>query len=282
MNILVVGGAGYIGSLMTRRLKDVGHTPIVLDDLSTGNRASVHDSITFYHGDLGDENILKRIFNKEKIELVMHFAAKLSVPESLAQPDNYYRNNVAKPLVLLDVMRKHGCNLFIFSSSSATYGIPKYLPIDEKHPTDSISPYGLSKRMLELILKDYHSAFGLRSVSLRYFNAAGAAIDGSMGESQRVKQNLIQIALDNLKNGRETIVYGTDYETRDGTCIRDYIHIEDIVEAHIKAIDHINKGNGFDIFNLGTERGTTVKEILDMISKVSSSEMKIKYAGRRP
>ncbi len=281
MKILVVGGAGYIGSVMTKQLLDAGHTPVVLDDLSTGNRKAVEDSIAFYEGHLGDTNLLESIFAKEKIELVMHFAAKISVPESVERPDIYYRNNVSKTLNLLDAMIKYKCNKFVFSSTAAVYGNPEYLPIDESHPTNPINPYGESKRMFEKILGDYNSAFGLKCVILRYFNAAGAAIDGSMGESQKVKQNLIPIVLDNLEHDRATNIFGQDWETDDGTCIRDYIHVEDIVGAHLKAVEYIGSGIEYEIFNLGSEKGTSVTEVIDMVGRVSGKNVKTVVGDRR-
>ena len=274
MKVLVVGGAGYIGSVMCRRLSDAGHEPVVLDDLSTGNEKALHPSITFYEGDLGYAPLLDTIFQKEKIDVVMHFAAKIQVGESVEKPDTYYDNNVAKVLKLLNAMLKHNVHRFIFSSTAAVYGQPEYLPIDEKHPINPINPYGASKRMVEIILKDYCHAFGLNSIVLRYFNAAGASIDGSMGEAQRVKQNLIPIVLQNVEMGRTNQIFGTDWDTADGTCIRDYIHIEDIASAHLKALDYIMANDGFDIFNLGTSNGVSVQEIIDLVEKISKREVK--------
>jgi UDP-glucose 4-epimerase len=281
MNVLVVGGAGYIGSLMARRLIDVGHNPVVLDDLSTGNRKAVPDGIAFYDGDLADETLLDAIFRKEEIELAMHFAAKIQVGESVQRPDIYYRNNVAKVINLLGAMLKNGCKSFIFSSSAAVYGRPEYLPVDENHPINPINPYGTTKRMVEIILGDYQRAFGLNSIALRYFNAAGAALDGSIGEAQKEKQNLIPIVLENLEKGRPTTIYGTDWDTSDGTCIRDYIHVEDIVSAHVKAVDYLSGRSVFEIINLGTSRGASVKEVVDMVSNVHGSEVAAVNGSRR-
>ena len=281
MNILVVGGAGYIGSLMVRRLTEAGHSPIVLDDLSTGNIKALADSVTFYKGDLGDKALLDSIFNKEKVDIVMHFAAKIQVGESVQRPDIYYINNVSKVIALLDAMRINGCDRFIFSSSAAVYGQPEYNPVDEKHPVNPINPYGTTKLMVEIILKDYHRAFGLNSIALRYFNAAGAALDGAMGESQKEKQNLIPILLDNLEKGRPTTIFGDDWDTQDGTCIRDYIHVEDIVSAHIKAVEQISRGPVCDIINLGTSRGASVKEIVEMVSKIHGKKADATDGPRR-
>ena len=281
MNILVVGGAGYIGSMMVRRLTEGGHTAIVLDDLSTGNMKALADSVTFYKGDLGDEALLDSIFNKEKVDIVMHFAAKIQVGESMQHPDIYYRNNVLKVISLLDAMRKNGCDRFIFSSSAAVYGQPEYLPLDENHPLNPMNPYGTTKLMVEIILKDYNHAFSLNSIALRYFNAAGAALDGSMGETQAVKQNLIPIVLDNLEKGRPTTIFGDDWDTHDGTCVRDYIHVEDLVAAHLKAVDYISRQPVCDIINLGTSHGASVKEIVEMVSKVHGKKAESVYGERR-
>lgn len=281
MNILVVGGAGYIGSLMVRRLTEAGHSPIVLDDLSTGNIKAVTDGAAFYKGDLGDETVLDSIFHKETVDIVMHFAAKIQVGESVQRPDIYYINNVAKVLGLLNAMRKNGCDRFIFSSSAAVYGQPEYNPVDEKHPLNPINPYGTTKLMVEIILKDYNRAFGLNSIALRYFNAAGAALDGAMGESQKEKQNLIPIVLDNLEKGKPTTIFGNDWDTEDGTCIRDYIHVEDIVSAHLKAAEQISGAPVRDIINLGTSRGASVREIVEMVSKVHGKKAEAVNGPRR-
>lgn len=281
MKILVVGGAGYIGSLMVRRLTDGGDLPVVLDDLSTGNVKTVTDGCTFYKGDLGDETLLDSIFSKEKIDLVMHFAAKIQVGESVRRPDLYYQNNVAKVVTLLDAMLKNGCKNFIFSSSAAVYGQPEYLPVDENHPVNPINPYGSSKRMVEIIMGDYHRAFGLNGVALRYFNAAGAALDGSMGEAQPEKQNLIPIALENLEKGRPTTIFGNDWDTPDGTCVRDYINVEDIVAAHLKAAEYLSGKPVFDIINLGTNQGASVKEVLAMVATVHGGDVDAVNGPRR-
>lgn len=281
MNVLVVGGAGYIGSLMTRKLCDAGHNPVVFDNLSTGNRKAVGDSIAFYEGDLGDAPLLDSIIGKESIELVMHFAAKIQVGESVEKPDIYYSNNMVKVLTLLDTMLKNDCRKFIFSSTAAVYGEPDYLPINEKHPLNPINPYGASKQMVETVLCDYHRAFGLESICMRYFNAAGAALDGSVGEAQKVKQNLIPIVLDNMEHNRYTPIFGTDWDTEDGTCLRDYVHVEDIVNAHLKGIDYLAGSGGFEIFNLGSNSGKSVREVMDMLSAVSGRKVKFKEGARR-
>ena len=281
MKVLVVGGAGYIGSLMVRRLTDAGHLPVVLDDLSTGNVKTVTDGCTFYKGDLGDETLLDSIFSKEKVDLVMHFAAKIQVGESVRRPDLYYQNNVAKVVTLLDAMLKNGCKNFIFSSSAAVYGQPEYLPVDENHPVNPINPYGSSKRMVEIIMEDYHRAFGLNGVALRYFNAAGAALDGSMGESQKEKQNLIPIVLENVEKGRPTTIFGSDWDTPDGTCVRDYINVEDIVAAHLRAADYLSRQSVCDIINLGSSHGASVREIVAMVSKIHGKKAEAVSGPRR-
>lgn len=281
MKILVVGGAGYIGSIMTKRLEEAGHIPIIVDNLSTGNRKAIGASTSFYEGDIEDTPFLTSIFLKEKIDLVMHFAAKISVSESIRYPDGYYKNNVLKTLNLIDTMIKFRCFNFIFSSTAAVYGNPERLPADENHPTNPINPYGMSKMMVERILKDYSSAFNLNCIVFRYFNAAGAALDASMGESQREKQNLIPIVLSNLEHNKVTTIYGADWSTKDGSCIRDYIHVEDIVSAHLKAVEYLCSNKGYEIFNLGTEEGASVKEVIKMIEKVSGRKLITRVGERR-
>ncbi len=281
MKVLVTGGAGYVGSLMSSKLHDAQHDVVVFDNLSTGKKKALPKSVTFYEGDIGDEKILNDIFQKESIEIVMHFAAKIQVGESVRKPDLYYRNNVAKVLHLLKTMLQHNCKKFIFSSTAAVYGEPQYLPIDEQHPVNPINPYGSSKLMLESILADYHKAFNMDCIILRYFNAAGAAIDGSVGEVQIKKQNLIPIVLDNFEHNRTTSIFGADWNTEDGSCIRDYIHIEDIVEAHAKAMEYLSRKNIFEIINLGSNSGVSVKEVISIISKITGRKIDTKENPRR-
>jgi len=281
MNILVVGGAGYIGSLMAKKLSGSSHSVVVLDNFSTGNRDALPNGIKVYEGDLGDRLILDEIFSAESISLVMHFAAKIQVGESIVKPDFYYNNNTSKVLVLLDAMKEYSVNKFIFSSTAAVYGVPEMLPIDEQHPTNPINPYGNSKMFTERIIKDYGKAFGLNSVIFRYFNAAGASLDGQTGESQKVKQNLIPIILKNIEEDKPTTIFGNDWDTPDGTCIRDYIHIEDIVTAHLMGVDYLDGGGKSEIFNLGSGRGQSVLEVLDAIRELHQGKVKTIVGHRR-
>lgn len=281
--ILVVGGAGYIGSFTVSALREAGYQPVVLDDLSTGRREAVLDGVPFHKGDLADQELLNTVFKSHRISAVMHFAAKISVGESVNRPDFYYTNNVAKAVTLLNAMRAHGCNRFILSSTAAVYGEPQYLPVDEKHPVAPINPYGRSKLMLETILRDYSAAFPFKAVVLRYFNAAGAALDGGHGESQDVKQNLIPIMLSNLEKGIVTDVFGGDWDTPDGTPIRDYIHIVDIAAGHLLALKALmaDTAKPFDIFNIGAGKGVSVKEALAVLAEVAGKPVPHRIVGRR-
>lgn len=281
--ILVIGGAGYIGSHLVKELlksEDV----VILDNISTGFHSLVDKRAVFLKGDLGDENILNQIFTKYKIKAVMHFAANSLVGESVQNPYKYYQNNVASTLTLLNTMLKHGVNNFIFSSTAATYGIPKVNLIDENHPTNPINPYGRSKLMIELILEDFAKAYGLKYIVLRYFNAAGAHESAEIGESHDPETHLIPIILKHLLGIRENIsVFGTDYDTPDGTCIRDYIHVTDLANAHILALRELLTGEkSTEIFNLGNGKGYSVKEVIATCEKVTGRKANIQYSERRP
>lgn len=281
--VLVAGGAGYIGSFTVRSLLKAGYQTVVLDNLSTGKREAVPQGALFHQGEISDRALLDAIFTSHPISAVMHFAAKIKVGESVYRPDLYYNNNLACVLPLLDAMRRHGCPAFILSSSAAVYGEPNYLPIDEQHPTNPINPYGWSKRMLEIVLRDHCAAFPMKALSLRYFNAAGAALDGSSGESLEVKQNLIPIAIDNLEKGIPTEIFGGDWNTPDGTPIRDYLHINDIADSHLLALQQLLSGKAerFDIFNLGAGFGTSVLEILAALARASGKKVPHRIVGRR-
>lgn len=281
--VLVVGGAGYIGSFTVRSLMEAGFEPVVIDNFSTGKREALSAGVTFYEGDISDRELLDAVFRRHQISAVMHFAAKIKVGESVERPDIYYSNNFAKALILLDAMRAHGCGRFILSSTAAVYGEPHYQPLDEKHPTNPINPYGRSKLMLETVLRDYSSAFPFKAIVLRYFNAAGADPAGHSGESQEIKQNLIPIALNNLEKGITTAVFGGDWETPDGTPIRDYIHVADIAAGHLLALKAImaDTAKPFDIFNLGAGVGSSVKEVLDVLAEVAGKPIPHRLAERR-
>jgi UDP-glucose 4-epimerase len=280
-NILVVGGAGYIGSNTVRVLQDKSYAPIVYDNLSKGHKKALKD-VKFIKGDLGDKKKLKSVFEKYNIAAVMHFAAFTEVGESVNEPSKYYENNVAKVLNLLDAMRESNINYFVFSSTAATFGEPVQAHIDESHPQSPINPYGRGKLMVENILKDFDNAYGLKSVCLRYFNACGASPDGKTGESHNPETHLIPLIFQAALGKRESIkVFGTDYPTPDGTAIRDYIHINDLASAHILALEKMMSENKSEQYNLGSGSGYSVKEIIDTVKKVTKIDFKVEYAARR-
>ena len=274
MKVLVIGGAGYIGSHMVKMLAQSKHDVIVLDNLSTGFRDSVKYGQLII-GDLADIHLLENLFSEHNFDGVMHFAANSLVGESMTLPSKYYRNNVANTLNLLDVMVRHNVKHFIFSSTAATFGEPEYSPIDEKHPQNPINPYGSSKLMVERILKDYADAYGLNSVCLRYFNACGADPEGEIGELHDPETHLIPLILQAASGRRKSItVFGRDYTTDDGTCIRDYIHINDLCSAHALALEFIQsgKGRGALAYNLGNGQGFSVQQVIDAVVKVVAKD----------
>lgn len=282
MTILVCGGAGYIGSHTVKEL--IGkYDVVVLDNLTTGYPFLLDGKAIFEEGDLGDGAVLDRIFTKYKIDAVFHFAANSLVGESVQNPLKYYKNNVSATLVLLEKMIEHGVGKFIFSSTAATYGIPDTDMITEDTATNPINPYGKSKLMVEDILADLSAVHDFQYIVLRYFNAAGAHIEGEIGESHDPETHLIPIVLQHLLGQRERIsVFGTDYDTPDGTCIRDYIHVTDLANAHILAYEGMVSGIvANDVFNLGNGSGYSVKEIIDICEKVSGKVAVIDYADRR-
>ncbi|KIQ93746.1 UDP-glucose 4-epimerase [Anoxybacillus thermarum] len=281
--ILVVGGAGYIGSHVVKELVETKPV-IVLDNLSTGHRHLVDKRAVFVHGDLGDRAALMRIFEKYPIDAVMHFAANSLVGESVVEPMKYYKNNVAATLTLLETMMEYGVKRFIFSSTAAVYGIPNVDLITEQCPTNPINPYGRSKLMIEHMLSDFASAYDLRYVVLRYFNAAGAHTSGDIGEDHHPETHLIPLILQHLLGLRDKIsVFGTDYDTPDGTCIRDYIHVTDLAEAHILALHALlSDEKKTAVYNLGNGLGYSVKEVIDMCERVTGKKATIEYTERRP
>ncbi|MEZ5305270.1 MAG: UDP-glucose 4-epimerase GalE [Verrucomicrobiales bacterium] len=282
--LLVTGGAGFIGSHTVRHLSEAGESIAVLDNLSAGHRGAIlSDAIELYTADLDDGAALDTIFLKHDVEAVIHFAAHCYVGESVSEPVKYYRNNLAAPLALLDAMRAAGCRQFIFSSTCATYGDPVAMPMDESHPQQPINPYGWSKLMLERVLADCGRAWGLRSVCLRYFNACGSAPDGAIGEDHDPETHLIPNALRAaLGTGPALTVFGDDYPTPDGTCIRDYIHVADLATAHAKALDYLRGGGASDAFNLGTGEGVSVRQIIDLAEQVSGKPVPHAIGPRRP
>ena len=285
--ILIVGGAGYIGSHMVKYLANRGFVPIVLDNLSTGHAESARFG-QLVVGDLADQALLDQLFNEHEFTAVMHFAAASLVGESMEHPAKYYRNNVSNTLNLLDAMVKHGVKDFIFSSTAAIFGEPQYTPIDEAHPKNPINPYGASKLMIERILEDYAAAYGLNSVSLRYFNACGADPEGDLGELHDPETHLIPLVLQAASGRRESIkIFGSDYPTPDGTCVRDYIHIVDLCQAHYKALEKLldQSISGAQGFNLGNGNGFSVKEVIETAGAVVSKDGKtitVDKADRRP
>ena len=277
--LLVVGGAGYIGSHTVKHLLDNNYECVVADNLIYGHEEAIDKRAKFIKADLADKDSLRVIFKNNKIDAVIHFAAFAYVGESVKEPQKYYKNNVIGTINLLEIMKEFNVNKIVFSSTCATYGEPNYTPIDEKHTQNPINPYGRSKLMVEQIFEDYQKAYGLKYIALRYFNAAGASSDCSIGESHNPETHLIPLVLQAIKNGTSVKVFGTDYETPDGTCIRDYIHVEDLALAHRLAVETLDKYSGF--INLGTGVGTSVKEIIDASEKVSNKKCNIEYVERR-
>lgn len=282
MAVLVCGGAGYIGSHINKQLHIEGYETVVFDNLVYGHREAVKWG-KFEQGDLSNIEDIERVFNKYSIEAVFHFAAYAYVGESVAEPEKYYYNNVSNTLNLLKVMREHGCRKIIFSSTCATYGEPERVPITEDMPQNPINPYGATKLMMERILKDYYRAYGIEFVVLRYFNAAGADPEGEIGESHDPETHIIPLVLDAASGRREDIkVFGTDYETLDGSCVRDYIHVYDLATAHLLALHYLEQGKESDFFNLGNELGTSVLQVIDSVKKVTGREFKVTLTDRRP
>ncbi|WP_157480853.1 MULTISPECIES: UDP-glucose 4-epimerase GalE [unclassified Lysobacter] len=281
MNVLVCGGAGYIGSHMVRRLAAAGHQVTVFDNLSTGHREAVAGA-ELVVGDLLDPSALAQLFGQRRFDAVVHFAARSLVGESVAQPYLYYENNVVGSLNLLRAMREAGVERIVFSSTAAVFGHPECEPIDEDHPTRPINPYGASKLMVERLLADAAQAYGLRSVSLRYFNAAGAATEGGIGEAHEPETHLIPNVLRSaLGRGPALKVFGTDYPTRDGTCVRDYVHVDDLCEAHLAALRFMGETAGAHLFNLGNGQGFSVLEVLDAAARVAGAKIDYETAPRR-
>lgn len=275
-----MGGAGYIGSHTVRHLLDSGYPVVVADNLSSGHRQAVDDRAAFVRADLMAPQSLAGLFEQYTIGAVIHFAAFASVGESVQDPQKYYFNNVIGTLNLLQAMLAHGVKNIVFSSTCATYGNPQYTPMDEAHPQAPISPYGRSKWMIEQIFADYARAYDLRYIALRYFNAAGCSGDGVIGESHTPETHLIPLVLQAIRGERPALhVFGTDYDTPDGTCIRDYIHVEDLALAHRLALEKVSQYNGY--INLGTGVGTSVKEVIEAAQNVSGKACPVEYVGRR-
>ncbi|RKY88009.1 UDP-glucose 4-epimerase GalE [candidate division KSB1 bacterium] len=305
MAILVTGAAGYIGSIVTEELLNQGHSVIAIDNLQEGNREAVLPGAVFYEGNIGDEKLLTKIFKNHRIDAVLHFAAETTIEFSMTNPKIYFENNVVNGIRLLNVMLEHKCNRFIFSSTAATFGEPQYTPIDEKHPQLPINAYGESKLMFEHILDWYHKAYGLKFNAFRYFNAAGAS--EKLGEAHRHESHLIPLVLkralaeqkskkaeqqrkkqienrEDKNKEQENIslkVFGNDYPTKDGTCVRDYIHVVDLAQAHILALENLNC-HPDGKYNLGNGKGFTVLEVIETAKKVTGVDIPYEIAGRRP
>ncbi|MGB5616007.1 MAG: UDP-glucose 4-epimerase GalE [Desulfobacterales bacterium] len=282
MDILVTGGAGYIGSHCCKELHRRGHTPITLDNLVYGHRENVKWG-PFYEGSINDRQVLAEIFTHHRIQAAMHFAAFAYVGESVTDPKKYYQNNLKGTISLLDALMTNGVKHFIFSSSCATYGIPDRIPIDENHPQQPISPYGKSKFMVEEILKDYSTAYPFDFMSLRYFNAAGADPEGETGEKHDPETHLIPLVLDVAKGRSKSIkVFGTNYDTEDGSCVRDYIHVTDLSDAHVLALEKLLEGHRSEFINLGTGKGYSVLKVIEIASKVTGIDISYEVTDRRP
>jgi len=281
--VLVTGGAGYIGSHTSRHLLSAGYEILVLDNLYSGHRWAVPEQALFIEGDAGDSKLVNQIFNDYSIDAIVHFAGHIVVPESVAEPLKYYENNCAVTQTLASLAVAHGIKHMIFSSSAAVYGEPKELPVTESTLTKPISPYGRTKLISEWLLEDVSRANDqFNYVALRYFNVAGAALDGSIGQSTPAATHLIKVASELAVGKREQVsLFGTDYPTSDGTCIRDYIHIEDLAAAHVSALRYLQEGGSSDVFNCGYGQGFSVKEVLDCVANIINENLNIKQVERR-
>ena len=282
MAILVCGGAGYIGSHAVHALVEKGEQVVIVDNLQTGHRGALNPAAKFYEGDIRDAAVLDKIFTENKIEAVIHFAANSLVGESMEKPLLYFNNNVYGMQVLLEVMVRHGVDKIVFSSTAATYGEPKRVPIHEDDETCPTNTYGETKLTMEKMMKWVSRANGVRYVSLRYFNAAGALPDGSIGEDHKTETHLIPLILQVPTGRRDHItVFGDDYPTPDGTCLRDYIHVVDLADAHVLALEYLRKGGASDIFNLGNGQGFSVKEMIAAAEKATGRSIKVEIGARR-
>lgn len=280
--ILVAGGAGYIGSHVNKALNQRGYQTVVYDNLVYGHKESVKWGILEV-GNLADEKRLEEVFAKYPVDAVMHFAAFAYVGESVREPAKYYRNNICNTIHLLEAMRRHRVNTLVFSSTCATYGVPKQLPITEDMPQHPINPYGRTKWMAEQIFEDYKNAYGLQYCCLRYFNAAGADPDGKIGESHMPETHLIPLVMEAAAGTRDYVsIFGTDYPTQDGTCIRDYIHVVDLADAHIRALEYLKSGGQRRCLNLGNGKGWSVAQVIDTVKQVTGRDFMVKKEAARP
>jgi UDP-glucose 4-epimerase len=280
LKILVTGGAGYIGSFVCRLLQEEGHAIVVADNLVYGHRGAVE--ATLESGDLLDREFLSSVLDRHRPEAVMHLAAWIEVGESVRQPAKYFANNTGGTALLLQAMAETGVKNLVFSSTAAVFGDPKTVPLTESSPKEPANPYGLSKLLSEMTFSSYAQAHGMRITSLRYFNAAGAALDGSIGEAHEPATHLITNAIKAALGQREFTLFGTDYDTPDGTCVRDYIHVLDIALAHVTALHHLEKGEPVRAYNLGTGKGYSNLQVLEAVKRVSGIDFPIQYGLRRP
>ncbi len=283
MAILVAGGAGYIGSHMVKDLIEHGEDVVVADNLSTGHRDAINPKAKFYEGDIRDRKFLDKVFDNEDITAVVHFAAFSIVPESMSKPLKYFDNNTGGMITLLEAMRDHNIKYIVFSSTAATYGVPEHMPIKETDPQKPINPYGLSKLMMEKMMAWADKAYGIKFVALRYFNVAGAAPDGTIGEDHGPETHLVPIILQVAQGKRKELsIFGDDYNTPDGTNVRDYVHVMDLADAHILAIKYLEAGNKSNAFNLGSSTGFSNKQMLEAAREVTGKPIPAKMAPRRP
>ncbi len=280
--ILVTGGAGYIGSFMVRALENKGYNVTIVDDLSSGHRHAVKDFRLEQINLLTQKDLLNDLFAKEKFDGVIHMAAFIQMGESFVNPSKYYRNNVMGFLNLMDSMRDNGCTNIIISSSAGVYGNPQRLPIEEDDPKNPLNPYGETKYMMERICEDYEAAHGIKFVSLRYFNASGAALDGSIGEAHPEESHLIPNVISSVLSDKEFTLFGDDYQTPDGTCIRDYVHVLDLSDSHVLALESILGGGKSDYYNIGLGKGYSNKEVISQIEEVSGKKVRLKIMPKRP
>lgn len=282
MSILVLGGAGYIGSHAVYQLIDQKYDVVVIDNLQTGHRGAIHPKAKFYEDDIRDRAFMRDVFGKEKIDAIIHFAANSLVGESMEQPLKYFDNNVYGTQIVLEMMKEFHVPHIVFSSTAATYGEPERVPITETMPTVPTNTYGETKLAMEKMMKWCEKAYGIKYVALRYFNVAGARSTGEIGEDHHPETHLIPVVLETVLGKREAItIFGEDYDTKDGTCVRDYIHVEDLIDAHILALQYLQNGGASDVFNLGSSNGFSVKEIVDTVREVTGKGFNVKIGDRR-